>query len=370
MFKSLARFFAGGGIILLPVILFILLAALGSLFYLIFGDAFFNTLFSPVGVILLIAMMLFTHYGVSALMNLPTEKEHAASSRHSSPRRRNKSTMRHPATIKGKSTSAPPPAITRQPLWKKAQKGVVIVGFMLIPFLGMPGIILFICLFIIASMLPNTQSRFMRYQQILPTSKVRSMATGIVELEGSLLAQQQIQAPLSGQRCIGYYHTIEREERKSDGKTRYRLIHEEKLCQPFRLQDDTGSVSVDVESLDFHLLPTNKTVRRGDEIEQEYLLTRETPYLLIGQAVRRNGELVLTRDKFRRVFGIAPINNLQRRSKLDALFGRAKYFIVATAMTIALLLVMPIEVQRRQVIIHFTPLLSFSSSQPTSGTIQ
>ncbi|ECC1744285.1 hypothetical protein J5L86_000542 [Salmonella enterica] len=58
MFKSLARFFAGGGIILLPVILFILLTAVGSLFYLIFGDAFFNTLFGPVGVMLLVAVML------------------------------------------------------------------------------------------------------------------------------------------------------------------------------------------------------------------------------------------------------------------------------------------------------------------------
>ncbi|ECD9609743.1 hypothetical protein LSB85_002085 [Salmonella enterica] len=357
MFKSLARFFSGGGIILLPVILFILLIALGSLFYLLFGDAFFNTLFGPVGVMLLIAVMLFTRYGISALMSLPTEEDHAALSRH-------------PAAADGKSTSVFPSAITRQPLWKKVLKGVVIVGFMLIPFLGMPGILLFICLLIVVAMRPNTQSRFMRYQQILPTSKVRSMATGIVELEGRLLAQKQIQAPLSGQRCIGYSHTIEREERESDGKTRYRLIHEEKLCQPFRLQDDTGSVPVDVESLDFHLLPTNKTVRRGDKIEQEYLLTRETPYLLIGQATRRNGELVLTRDKFRRVFGIAPINNLQRRSKLDALFGRARYFIVATAMTIALLLVMPIEVQPRQVIIHFTPLLSFASSQPASGTIQ
>lgn len=79
---------------------------------------------------------------------------------------------------------------------------------------------------------------------------------------------------------------------------------------------------------------------------------------------------MLTRDRFRRVFGIAPINNLQRRSKLDALFGRARYFIVVTAMTIALLLVMPIEVQHRQVIIHFTQLLPFASLQPASGIIQ
>lgn len=350
MLKSLARFFSGGRIILLPVILFILLTALGRLFYLIFGDAFFNTLFGPVGLILLIAVMLFTRYGISALMKIAQS--------------------RPPAAVKSKSTSASPPAITRQPLWKKALKSVGIVAFMFIPFLGMPGIILFICLLIVVAMLPNAQSRFMRYQQILPTSKVCSMATGIVELEGSLLAQKQIQAPLSGQRCIGYYHTIEREERENDGKTHYRLIHEEQRCQPFQLQDDTGAVQVDVESLDFHLLPTHKTVRRGDEIAKEYLLTRETTYLMIGQAARRSGELVLTRDRFRRVFGIAPINNLQRRSKLDALFGRARYFIVVTAMTIALILVVPIEVQHRQVIIHFTPLLPFASSPPASGTLQ
>ncbi|GEM_PF-2577357 len=385
MLKSFSRFLSDSGFLLLPVMLFVLLTAFFGLFYLLFGDAFFNTLFGPVGVIVLIAVTLIFHYAASALMNIADDDSTApargaarpaAKARHK-PRARHKpaasatAAVRHQPAISSPQNPASPAIAENTPRWKTVFKGIAIIGLMLTPFLGMSGIIVFIGIVIITFMLPTAQSRFMRYQQLLPTSKIRSMATGIVELEGNLLAQQQIEAPLSGQRCIGYYHTIEREERGRDGNTRYRLIHEEKRCQPFRLQDGTGKVQVEADTLDFHLLSANKTVRRGREIEREYLLEQGPNYLLIGQAVRRGGEQVIVRDKLRRVFGIAPAGNLLRRSKLDALFSRARYFIAATALAVALLLVAPIEVQRHQVIIHFAQWLSFTHSAPLlSGIVQ
>lgn len=259
----------------------------------------------------------------------------------------------------------------RIPLWEKILKCTMVIAFMLVPLLGIYGFILFTGIVIITFMLPTAQSRFMRYQQTLPTSKIRSMSIGIVELKGKLLSQQQIKAPLSEQQCIGYYYTISREERDKDGHTHYRLIHEEKRCQPFWLKDNTGKVQVDTKNLDFHLLPVNKTVRCGREIKEEYLLEQRTNYLLIGQVVRRGNELVITRDRLRRIFGIAPCGNLQRRSKMNLVLKRARYFIIVTALAMVLILVAPIEVQRHQVVIHLSQWLPFTSFFPSNfGGIQ
>lgn len=246
-----------------------------------------------------------------------------------------------------------------------------LILLLLIPFLGIYGMLLFVAVIALKFMLPTPQRRFMRYQQSLPTSKVRSMATGLVELEGKLVSQQLIRAPLSGRRCIGFSHTISEEERDSRGNTRYRLIHEEKHCAAFMLQDGTGKVQIDASSLDFFLLPVGEETRTGRQILREYRLEAGEEYLLIGQAVRQGSEVVITRDRLRRIFGIAPVGNLKRREKLDVVFGRARYYAVATALFIALMLVLPVEVQHRQVIIHYSHLLpSLDWSSPRSGSAQ
>ncbi|WP_437888147.1 hypothetical protein [Phytobacter sp. V91] len=143
---------------------------------------------------------------------------------------------------------------------------------MLIPFSGIYGILFFVGLVALKFMLPTPQRRFMRYQQSLPTSKVRSMATGLVELEGRLVSQQLIRAPMSGKNCIGYYHTVMEEERDSDGKTNYRLIFEEKRCNAFLLQDATGKVQIDASNLDFFSAP-----RKGRNTHQEADPSRVSP---------------------------------------------------------------------------------------------
>ncbi|MCA6963836.1 hypothetical protein [Pectobacterium odoriferum] len=357
--KYLSRFFNGPGFLLLPVILSILLITAGKVCHLIFGDAFFNMLLTPVGIIALIVVPALLFYGISALLNVAKDDDLGTPE---SPQEK--------AAPRNVATRSPTIDITtlttkRTPLWKIVLNSLTLIALILIPFFGVLAIIAFMGIVIFRVVQPSAQSRFMRFQEMLPSSKVRSMTTGMVQLEGKLVAQQQMLAPLSEERCIGYYRCVSEEKRDREGRTHYRIIHEEQCCHPFLLRDSTGSVLVDGIDLDFHLLSANAQQRSGREIEREYIIKQGSNYRLIGNAVRRDDEWVITRDKLHRVFGIAPIGNIQRRKKLDVVFGRARYFLAGTALAIALILAVPIEVKQNQVVIHFEQLFPFSFSFPS-----
>ncbi|HAT1682921.1 TPA: hypothetical protein I8Y21_003631 [Klebsiella oxytoca] len=236
-------------------------------------------------------------------------------------------------------------------LWNIA----LLIMFFALPFIGGFGfLLLFIMILIIRFMSSSDEGRFLKYQEILPTSKIRSMATGLVELQGSLHVQKQVKAPLSRQRCIGYYHTVHEELRNSDGERYYRLIHEKRHCEPFILQDATGKVQVDGEQLKFHLLPVAKEQYSANSVAREYLLQPGGNYLLIGQVVRRKGEMVVIRDHYRRVFGIAPFGHLKRKRKLNGLLRTFTVYSVVIALMVALFLTLPVGIKGQQLLIYYT----------------
>ncbi|MCW2482364.1 hypothetical protein, partial [Candidatus Symbiopectobacterium sp. NZEC135] len=354
--KNLSRFFNGVGFLLLPVILSVLLVAAGKIFHLIFGDAFSDKLLTPVGIIALIVVPALLFYGISALLRVVKDDDQGTSE---PPQKKAASRKSATSRLKANITTT---TTKRVSLWRIVLNAMTLIALILIPFFGILGIVAFIGIVIFRFMQPSAQSRFMRFQEMLPGSNVRSMATGMVQLKGKLVAQQRILAPLSEESCIGYYHCISEEDRDLEGRTHYRTIHEEQCCHPFLLRDSTGSVLVDAIGLDFHLLSVNAERRSGREIEREYILRQGSHCLLIGRAVRRGDEWVITRDKLHRVFGIAPIAHIQRRKKLNVVFSRARYFLVGTALAIALILAVPIEVKQHQVVIHFEQLFSFFSS--------
>lgn len=228
-------------------------------------------------------------------------------------------------------------------LWKILLKVMLVLLFLSIPLLGGLGIFLFVVIFIISAMLPDSQSRFMKLQATLPTSKIRSLAMGLVELQGKIIARERMDAPLSRRPCIGYYYCVHRESRDKDGKKSWRLVSEEHRCNDFTFEDETGKVQVSGESLDLHLLEKSKETFSGWERYQEYRLDAGGEYLLIGQATRRGKNVVIVRDKLRRVFGIAPVGNVARRSKLNGLMLTAGVYAAATALMVALVLTLPVK---------------------------
>ena len=68
-----------------------------------------------------------------------------------------------------------------------------------------------------------------------PTSKIRSMAMGLVEVNGVAVPRSGAEAPFSGKPCV--YWKVDVSTRSRNG---WAVIHRETSSQPFYLRDDTG----------------------------------------------------------------------------------------------------------------------------------
>lgn len=93
-----------------------------------------------------------------------------------------------------------------------------------------------------------------------PRSKVRSLAIGLVEIHGSVRADECLIAPFSGNECVFYRYRVEEYRRStttSKGKTRTThkwvtiAYGEQKI--PFFAEDETGKVLVNPEGAEFEV---------------------------------------------------------------------------------------------------------------------
>jgi hypothetical protein len=85
-----------------------------------------------------------------------------------------------------------------------------------------------------------------------PTSRIRSMAIGLVELNGRVQERSRVTAPFSGRACA--YWEVEIATPSSRGRTRgWTTVHHNRSGQPFYLKDDTGTALVYPQGAECHL---------------------------------------------------------------------------------------------------------------------
>jgi hypothetical protein len=98
-----------------------------------------------------------------------------------------------------------------------------------------------------------------RRMEDTPTSKVRSMAIGLVELKGKVVAGETVLSPYTKKPCVFYDYRMERLEVRrfySPSARRWITTREWVLertaseCRRFYLEDETGRVLVDPEGAD------------------------------------------------------------------------------------------------------------------------
>jgi hypothetical protein len=79
-----------------------------------------------------------------------------------------------------------------------------------------------------------------------PTSKVRSLAMGMVEVFGEAVPAKGslLKGPLSSKDCVYYKYEIQ-EQRKSKNSTYWATIRSGEERKPFYIKDETGTVLVD-----------------------------------------------------------------------------------------------------------------------------
>src|SRR4030042_348352 len=89
--------------------------------------------------------------------------------------------------------------------------------------------------------------RLKRFIETTPTSKVRSLAMGRVEIYGEVVPAKKkvLKSPLTGKDCVYYFYTIEEYRKKSNNKSGWVLVDIWAESIPFFLKDETGNVLVD-----------------------------------------------------------------------------------------------------------------------------
>lgn len=107
-----------------------------------------------------------------------------------------------------------------------------------------------------------------------PTSRIRSMAMGPVEVKGDAESVgRTLTTPLTRKDCLGYRYKIEEERTRTDseGNTRTEWVTIKDITRtvPFYVDDGTGRVLVDADRADVSLKQSHQV--RSDKIEKGLL---------------------------------------------------------------------------------------------------
>ncbi|HSD06669.1 hypothetical protein [Flavobacterium sp.] len=166
---------------------------------------------------------------------------------------------------------------------------------------------------------PSNKSKFLKLQAVLPTSKIDSIAMGMVEVEGDLEEIEPIISPYFNKPCIGYYYTIEEEgPADDDGKRSYKTIFTELKTGIFKIKDETGVVTVNGEGLEFYFDRIDN--QRGGKTRHSETYLKNNDYMfLIGYASSDNGNVIIKKENPKGIFGIANPKSISFRNKYQPL---------------------------------------------------
>ncbi|MFQ5474418.1 MAG: GIDE domain-containing protein, partial [Candidatus Nanoarchaeia archaeon] len=126
--------------------------------------------------------------------------------------------------------------------------------------------------------------RLKRLIENTPTSKIRSIAMGLVEIYGSVVPYKNLlKSPLTGSDCVYYFYKVE-EKRNSGNSTRWVTIKSGKDRVPFMLKDETGQVLVDSEDANIDIPPNLSTRSRSGHSKtiRSFLEKNHIRYKLLG----------------------------------------------------------------------------------------
>lgn len=150
---------------------------------------------------------------------------------------------------------------------------------------------------------PSDKSTFYELQRVLPTSKIRSMAMGLVEVTGKTSMLEPVISRIKKEPCIGYLYKIDQISRDDDGKKSYSTISTETVCNDFLLNDGTGSTVVSGTDISFVDLPESPhSYESNSRRYQLFLLVENMSVLLIGKAVNKNQKVRIEKDKGKDIF--------------------------------------------------------------------
>jgi hypothetical protein len=213
-------------------------------------------------------------------------------------------------------------------------------------------LLLFLIIPYVRWVIPGNESRFFKLQNSLPTSKIRSLAMGLAEIEGKLEMIKPIKSPIGKKECIGFQHKIARINRRR-GKETYSTTFSEIVCNPFYIVDDTGKIEVNPEKLEFVWVKEDRQYRRDGELHTEYLLKPNDKMLIIGKAcLKENNQPVFEYENIKKVFAILPSVSITNYNTYKPLLNSFIGFSCVFAFIAAIILITPMKITDNKIIIE------------------
>ena len=246
----------------------------------------------------------------------------------------------------------------KEPAYKKIRNILFMVLFVVLFFSTGP---LFIVVIVVSAFVIQLMTflikgggNFWKMQANLPTSKIRSMSMGLVEVEGLVQVIDALTSPIQAKECIAYEYRIEKITRDDEGKERFTTIHSEKKCNRFLIEDETGSVEVDSEKLKFEMFPIDEQYRSGSKRYTQYILQNDDWVLLVGKASLENDKPLIVYEDIKKVFGIAPAGTVTNWNRFKPLRSTILLYLTIFASMVALILAMPMEEMGGRIVIRLT----------------
>lgn len=231
----------------------------------------------------------------------------------------------------------------------------VLLSLVLFVVLGLSGFYMFLIIFgiiILQAFLPNNKNRFLKYQGILPTSKIHTVAMGLAEVKGKLKYKEPpILAPIKDIECIGFTYKIESISTDKDGKTSYTTIFEETKCNRFYIEDETGQIEVKPEELEMIWIDDDSQYSSDGKRFSQYLLKPNDEMILVGKVSLENNTPIFEYESIKKVFAIAPVKRVDEHNDSKPFMDSIYRFTAAFVMIVALILITPIKIEKNTLFI-------------------
>lgn len=226
--------------------------------------------------------------------------------------------------------------VAKKPKWKTALALVLLAGFIsLIAYAPHIFIALFFPVGILVGLLLSFGPSFYKTEQRLATSQIRSLAMGLVEVRGKVIADNTQLSPVNGKPCVGYVWVVEDGKKDDDGHWSWSRISSEARCNDFRLQDATGEVRVIAEGIDLfgNKAPDDYELVGSSRRQGEILLVQDLDVMLIGDACERDGKPAIAQGKQRNaVFGLALTQDVENTRVLAPLWRAGGFYAAVVGM--------------------------------------
>ncbi|HGN1706012.1 TPA: hypothetical protein ACKRTE_001879 [Providencia rettgeri] len=225
--------------------------------------------------------------------------------------------------------------------------------------------IAFVLVFVFKAIENTPTKRFLKFQKNLATSKIRSIAMGLVEVEGKITAGTEIKSQLGNKTCYGSFYFEYSISKDKEGRKSYTLQDSKSRMHSFTLTDDTGSVKVECDP-DYFVYPGLKPhmdIESGNRRYTEYLLEAKNSYLLIGTAdANEKGEPMIIRKAPHMLLGISPSDYVDRWNKTSPLRRNLTITVIIALLLIGFILITPMDYQNGQLNMYFNQTFLFGNN--------